>query len=59
MVKANQQILDNLYKERKEILNKIKKFNGDYFLIYGYSKQLEEIDFKISNIECILQNYGF
>ncbi len=29
---------------REELLKKIEKCNGDYFLIYGYARQLEELD---------------
>ncbi len=29
---------------REELLKKIESCKGDYFLIYGYAKQLEELD---------------
>lgn len=29
---------------REELLKKIEACKGDYFLIYGYARQLEELD---------------
>jgi len=45
--------IEELKAKEKKLLDKIDSLNGDFFLIYGPARQLEEVRAKIENLDPI------